>query len=121
MAAYDDFFRTQDLIEPLKKRADILHAFHLYVVKIDSEKTGKPKSQIFSQMKQLGIHLNVHYIPVHLHPFYRKQFNTGRGLCPVSEKAYEMIFSVPVYPSMTGEDVKRVCNAFDMVINRRTH
>lgn len=109
---YTHFFSTRDLVSPLKKHNDIVHAYHLYIVQLDFEKIGKSKPEVFSEFKSLGIHLNVHYIPVHLHPFYRKNFATFKGLCPVSETAYEKILSIPVFPAMSREDIYRVCSAF---------
>lgn len=110
---YDDFFAGQPLVTPLKKEANVLHAYHLYVVKLDFKAIGKSKSRFFKEMKEQGIGLNVHYVPVHLHPFYKKSMKTGKGMCPVSEKAYEDIFSIPIYPSMTNQDVQKVCGAFE--------
>ncbi len=52
--------------------------------------------------------MNVHYIPVHLHPYYRKHLGTGQGLCPVAEAAYEQILSLPVFPGLSDGDVERV-------------
>ncbi len=114
---YDAFFEDQKMARPLQKNKDVLHAYHLYVVRLDFEKIGKTKSDIFSAMKQKGIYLNVHYIPVHLQPFYTRNFKTFRGMCPVSEKAYEDIFSVPIFPAMKKDDVGRVCNALDQILN----
>ncbi|MBW2737854.1 MAG: DegT/DnrJ/EryC1/StrS family aminotransferase [Deltaproteobacteria bacterium] len=50
----------------------------------------------------------VHYISVHLHAFYRNKFNTGPGLCPVTEAAYEQIISIPMFPGMTNADVEKL-------------
>ena len=55
-----------------------------------------------------GIGVNVHYIPVHLHPFCRERFGTGPGLCPKAEAAYEHIMSLPIFPAMADKDVDRV-------------
>jgi perosamine synthetase len=67
-----------------------------------------------------GIGVNVHYIPVHLHPFYRKQFGTGPGLCPVAEAAYEQIISLPIFPQMTNADLDDVIEAMHKVISAFT-
>ena len=55
-----------------------------------------------------GIGVNVHYIPVHLHPYYRRRFGTGPGNCPVAEAAYEEILTLPIFPKMTDADARRV-------------
>ena len=55
--------------------------------------------------------MNVHYVPIHLHPFYRERFGTGPGLCPVAEAAYEQLISLPLYPDLTDEQVGEVVEA----------
>ena len=67
-------------------------------------------------MRDSGIGVNVHYIPVHLHPFYRKRFGTGPGLCPVAEVAYERILSLPIFPRMTDNDINAVIAAVSKVV-----
>jgi perosamine synthetase len=53
---------------------------------------------------------------VHLHPFYRKRFSTGPGLCPVAEHAYEQVLSLPMYPSLSDGEVDRVIEAMEEVL-----
>ena len=67
-----------------------------------------------------GIGVQVHYIPVHLHPFYQRQFDTGPGLCPVSEEAYEQIISLPIFPAMTDADAGDVIAAVHKVMDHFT-
>ena len=55
--------------------------------------------------------MNVHYIPLHLHPFYQQQLGTGPGDCPVAEAAYEEILSLPIFPAMNAADIARVVDA----------
>jgi len=85
-----------------------LHSYHLYVVKIDFKILGIDRTTLFTDLREKEIAINVHYIPVHLHPFYREKFHTGLGLCPVAEAAYEQIISLPIFPGMTDEDVEKV-------------
>lgn len=92
-------------IRPLQICREAEHAWHLYVVRHPD------RDSAFSSMRKAGIGVNVHYVPVHLHPFYRQMFGTGEGLCPVAEAAYEEILTLPLWPGMTDNDVKRVLNA----------
>ncbi len=105
---YDDHFRDIPGVEPLGVRPDVLHAYHLYVIRLDPELLQIDRSELFSALHQAGIGVNVHYIPVHLHPFYRQRFGTGPGLCPVAEAAYERIITLPVFPCMSDMDVQDV-------------
>jgi perosamine synthetase len=106
---YDRFFERMNGIAPLKKQEFIAHAYHLYVVKLDLNHLKRNRLEIFSFLRNEGIGVNVHYIPVHYHPFYEKTFNTHKGLCPIAEDAYERILTLPLFPAMTEDDVKRVC------------
>lgn len=100
-ARYDESFSSVSSIEPLEVTSEVSHAYHLYVVKVQ----GVGRDKVFSALRDHGIGVNVHYIPVHLHPFYREHFQTAAGLCPVAEAAYSQIMSLPMFPAMTDEDV----------------
>lgn len=108
---YDLAFAEVTGISPLGVRPDVSHAYHLYVVRLDLARLGTGRGEIFKALRDQGIGVNVHYIPVHLHPFYQKRFGTCRGTCPVAEAAYEEILSLPIFPKMTDEDVQTVVKA----------
>lgn len=103
---YDQAFGGKGVIAPLQTRADRLHAYHLYVVRL-----GCDRAKAHARLRASGIGANVHYIPVHLHPFYRERFQTGPGQCPVAENAYEHILSLPLFPKMSDRDVEEVIEA----------
>lgn len=107
-ALYDKAFANLSGITTLGVRKDSLHAYHLYVIKIDSNILGIDRAVLFTKLRKKGIGVNVHYIPVHLHPFYKDKFHTGPAMCPVAETAYEQIISIPMFPGMTDEDVEQV-------------
>ena len=91
--------------DPLLSALCSLHSYHLYVVRLDPE---IDRSSVFQVLRNSGIGVNVHYIPVHLHPYYQKRLATGIGLCPNAERAYEEIVSLPMYPGLTGDQLERV-------------
>ncbi|GIK39318.1 MAG: UDP-4-amino-4,6-dideoxy-N-acetyl-beta-L-altrosami ne transaminase [Chloroflexota bacterium] len=113
---YDIAFAKIPAILPLKRLQNIHHAYHLYVVRLDLEQLRVDRAMVFKALRAEGIGVNVHYIPVHLHPFYRQRFNTGPGDCPVAEAAYEQIISLPIFPAMRDEDVEDVITACHKVI-----
>jgi len=113
---YDEAFASLPGINPLEVRPDVFHAYHLYVVKINFEALRNNRTKLFLALREKGIAVNVHYIPVHLHPFYRNKFNTGPGLCPVAEAAYEQIISLPMFPGMEDEDVEKVIAALTEMV-----
>ena len=110
---YNKAFTSISQITPLSVNKNVFHAFHLYVIKIDFNTIGISRAELFNKLRDRGIAVNVHYIPVHLHPFYRKAFQTGPGLCPVAENAYEQIISLPIFPDMTDTDVETVVNVIN--------
>ncbi|MFA4848762.1 MAG: UDP-4-amino-4,6-dideoxy-N-acetyl-beta-L-altrosamine transaminase [Methanoregula sp.] len=113
---YDIAFSSIPEIAPLCLRKDVSHAYHLYVIRLNPEKMHTDRATIFKALRAEGIGVNVHYIPVHLHPFYQQKLGTKRGMCPAAEKAYEEIISIPIYPKMNEIDVNDVIKAVQKVI-----
>ncbi len=85
--------------------------FHLYVLQFDFEKMGTSRAQVMIALKKRGILTQVHYIPVYTQPFYRKNFGTQWGDCPISEQYYQKCLSIPLFPAMSDDDVKDVIDA----------
>lgn len=115
---YDEAFAALPLLSPLTVRPNLSHAYHLYVVRLATARLKADRSTIFSALREEGVGVQVHYIPVHLHPFYRQRFGYGPGLCPVAEAAYEQIISLPMFPAMSDEQVETVIAAVDRVTQR---
>ena len=105
---YDAALKLSPYFEPLAVRPEVSHARHLYVVRVAE---GMDRTAAFRSFRERGIGVNVHYVPVHLHPYYRRQFGTGPGLCPNAERAYERILSLPLYPRMREDQVREVVAA----------
>jgi len=114
---YDEAFAELSAVSPLRVEKDVVHAYHLYVVRLDLEQLQADRADIFTGLRSEGIGVNVHYIPVHLHPFYRKRFGTGPGLCPEAEAAYEQIISLPIYSNMSDASVDEVIKAVHKVLS----
>ena len=114
---YDAAFAEVPGVVPLGMRRDVSHAYHLYVIRLDTMRLRATRTEVFAALRAEGIGVNVHYIPVHLHPFYRERFGTGPGMCPVAEAAYEQIVSLPIFPHMTDADVDDVVRAVRKVLS----
>lgn len=100
--AYDAAFENSAVLPLQKGKAAILHAYHLYVVKV------RNRDEVFSLMRSRGIGTNVHYIPVYRHPYYEKVFGERSGLCPAAERSYAEILTLPLFPGMSDADLRRV-------------
>jgi perosamine synthetase len=115
---YNQAFADLPGIRPLGTRCDVGHAYHLYVVRIDEAILGVDRGQVFRALQAEGIGVNVHYVPVHLHPFYRQRFGTGPGDCPVAEAAYAQVLTLPIFPAMTEQDIDDVVVAVHKVCDK---
>ncbi len=115
---YDDAFSGLAHVEVLRTPPGVMPAWHLYVIQMDFQTLGKTRTGVMKYLKTRGVGTQVHYMPVHLQPFYRERFGTGPGLCPVAEKAYESILSLPLYPAMSDRDVERVITAVNDAVQR---
>ncbi len=112
---YDAAFEKIDAVNPLTVREGISHAYHLYVVKLNTEVLTVTRADIFQALRAENIGVNVHYIPVHLHPFYQERFGTKSGTLPIAEKAYEHILSLPIFAGMSDNDANDVIEAVKKV------
>lgn len=99
---YDSGWAGSNRIRPLRRRENVSHAYHLYVVRVAN------REAVFTGLRERQIGANVHYTPVHLHPYYRRTFGTGPGLCPIAEAAYQEVLSLPMFPQMRDQDLRRV-------------
>jgi len=113
---YDRAFADLPGVGPLEVRPEVEHAYHLYVIALDPAALSASRAEVFAALRAEGVAVNVHYIPVHWHPFYRQRFGTREGLCPVAEAAYERILSLPLYAGMTDADADSVVDAVEKVV-----
>jgi perosamine synthetase len=114
---YDEAFSNLIGIQPPGVRSEVEAAYHLYVIRLESALLSADRARIFAALRAEGIGVNVHYLPVYLHPFYRERFGTRPGLCPQAEAAYETILSLPIFPGMSDDDVEDVVQALWKVVN----
>ena len=110
-AMYDAAFAAIPYVKPLAVRSNAVHAYHLYVVLFDLGQLNCTRADLYAALRAENIGVNVHYIPVHLHPYYRERFGTDRGLCPVAEDAYDRLVTLPIFPEMTEADADDVISA----------
>ena len=92
------------------ERADVRSAWHLFTIRTGPE-LGWTRAGLFDALRERGIGVQVHYVPVHLQPFYREHFGTGYGDCPVAEANYLRMLSLPLFAGMSDADLSRVTSA----------
>lgn len=87
------------------------HAWHLYIVLTVPAALRIHRDQVIEELRQRGIGTAVHFIPLHLHPYYQKRWGYRAGQFPVVENYFERCLSLPIYPGMTDQEVDRVIAA----------
>ncbi len=115
---YDEAFSGIAEIETPNKRDYVKHAWHLYPILIDPDLLDIDRAGFIEEMNKENIGTSVHFIPLHLHPFYQKQFGLKRGDYPVVEEVYDRMLSIPLFPKMTDEDVADVVGAVKVIVER---
>ncbi len=111
---YDEAFRDVPGIIVQKEIPESDTTRHLYMIRLDHDKLSCTRREFFDALSAENVQCQVHYIPVYYFPFYEKM-GYKRGLCPVAEKIYEGIISIPLYPKMTDEDTDSVITAIRKV------
>lgn len=114
--AYNEAFKDmEEIVIPYVKN-NIKHAWHLYVIKIVPERLKINRNQFIEALKAENIGTSVHFIPAHLHPYYRDNYGFKSGDFPNAEYAFERVISLPLFPKMTDEDVNDVINAVRKIV-----
>jgi len=114
-AQYTAAFRELLEIVCPSVREDVNPAWHLYPVRLRLEMLTAGRGDIFRALRAENIGVNVHYVPVHRHPYYRERFPSVE-VYPVAEDAYERLISLPMFHSMTAQDVDDVIHAVRKVV-----
>jgi dTDP-4-amino-4,6-dideoxygalactose transaminase len=108
--AYFEGLAGLPLILPPQAPAGDVHAWHLYVLRL-GEQAGVDRDTFIERMYAQGIGCSVHYVPLHLHPYWRERYQLTPAQFPHSQRAYEAMVSIPLYTAMTDADVQRVIQA----------
>jgi len=120
-AAYDDGFAAVPEIRRPVRMPNTQHAWHLYIIQLETERLRIDRGEFITALKDEGIGTSVHFIPLHLHPYYREAFGYKPEDFPTATRVFERIISLPIYPAMSEQSVQRVIAAVTEVVekNRR--
>jgi len=110
------FSGMKEIITPFEKK-DVKSAYHLYMIQLDLGRLKVGRKTIFDALRAENIGVHVHYIPLHLQPYYQERFGHRRGDFPVAERYYERALTLPLFPKMTDNDVNDVIHAIEKVIS----
>ncbi len=112
---YDEILTTLPVITPYQTH-DSSSARHLYIIKIDNQKCSNSHRQIFEKMRDLEIGVNLHYIPIHMQPYYQK-LGHKKGDFPIAEDYYAHAISIPLYTQLSHHQQDQVIAALKQAIN----
>ena len=115
-ARYAAEFRNISGMRPPQTRPDVNPAWHLYPIRLDLPRLSAGRGEVFRALRAENIGVNVHYIPVHRHPYYRDRFGYKGGEYPSAEAAYECLISLPMFHGMTDGDIEDVVRAVCKVL-----
>jgi len=115
-ARYSEQFSNVAGVLPAQVRDDVNPAWHLYPIRLDLARISATRAEVFQALRAENIGVNVHYIPVHVHPYYRDHFGYTGGEFPVAEAAYERLISLPMFHGMSDSDVEDVIGAVRKVV-----
>jgi len=113
---YNQSFSDLPCFLPPAFEPDTKHACHLYILSIDIEKLGKSRDWVLNALAAENIGAGVHYVPVHLHPFYRKTYGWTRGDFPNAEWLGERVISLPISPALDDDDVRDIVTAVRKIL-----
>ena len=113
---HEAFAGMEEIITPTES-VDVKAVYHIYIIQLRTELLKVGRKEIFEALRAENIGVNVHYMPLHLHPFYQREFGYKKGDYPKAERYYERAITLPVFPKMGDEDVEDVIEAVSKVIH----
>jgi len=116
-ALYEKLFARVPEVETPTVRPEVESNWHLYVVRL--REAGISRDAFIAALRERGIGTAVHYLPVHYHPYYRERFGFGKGDYPVTEREFERLVSLPLFPLMSEADVERVVGAVEAILGEK--
>ena len=113
---YTELLEDVEEIELPIVHPEVKHVWHLYVIKLKLEKLKINRAQFIDELRKRGIMTSVHFIPVHLHPFYREKFGYEIGKYPKAESIYQRVISLPLHTKLSEQDVEYVAKTIKSIV-----
>jgi len=115
---YDEAFADLSELQLPACRPEVQHAWHLYVVQLQLDRLRINRNDFFEELKKEGVGASVHFIPLHLHPYYRHSLPCNAADFPQATSVFERVLSLPIYPKMGPSDVQKVITAVRKIVAR---
>lgn len=118
VAKYNAAFSGYEELQTPVERANVESAWHLYVLRLNLDKLTIDRAQFIEEMKARNIGTSVHFIPIHLHPYYRDKYGYKPDDFPIAYQEYQRIVSLPLHPGLSDDDVGDVINAVIEIVEQ---
>ncbi|MGB9430433.1 MAG: DegT/DnrJ/EryC1/StrS aminotransferase family protein [Gammaproteobacteria bacterium] len=115
---YNQAFAQSELFQIPTTRSYVEHAWHLYVLRLNLDAFKINRDQFIEELKASGIGTSVHFIPVHLHPFYRDKYGYTPVQFPVTYGNYQRMLSLPLYPTLSDAEVTRIIGSIQAIARK---
>jgi dTDP-4-amino-4,6-dideoxygalactose transaminase len=114
---YNKAFEKYSQLELPADRADCTHAWHLYTIRLNLDQISISRDVFIEELKRRNIGVSVHFIPLHIHPYYQATYGYKPGDFPVAQKEYSRAISLPIYSRMKEDDVTDVIDAVRSILD----
>ena len=96
----------------------VKHSYHLFPLAINFSKLSLTRMELFEKMKRGGVELQVHYIPIYHHPFYKKKYSFNTKKFRQCEEYYKCCLSIPIHPGLKNQEIKEIIDIINSTVNR---
>jgi len=117
-ARYNDAFGSLEELRIPAHRSRIEHAWHVYALRLNPDKLKIPRDDFIEELRGRNIAASVHFIPIHLHPYYRDRYGYKANDFPVAYREYQKLVSLPIYPTMHDRDIDDVIEAVTEIVTQ---
>jgi perosamine synthetase len=117
-ALYSSLLAEVDEMVLPRQRPDRIHSWHLYVLRLKLDRLNIDRAAVIDELKQAGITTSVHWLPLHMHPYYRDKYAYAPNDLPVAASLYPEIITLPLFPDMTEEQVSYVSHTLKSIVAR---
>ena len=113
---YDEAFGPMAELETPYERPHVRSAWHIYLLRLKRDRLGIDRDSFMTELKNRNIGASVHFIPIHLHSYYRRRYGIGPAQFPIAQREYERMLSLPLSPAHSDEDIEDVIEAVGEIV-----
>jgi perosamine synthetase len=108
---------AKGIITPTEK-PDRKHSWHLYIIRLDSPPSGINRDDFIKKLGESGVGSSVHYMPLHMHPYYKEKLGVEPEDFPVARKLFNHIISLPIYPGLSDSEIDKICGTVKLIAEK---